>query len=228
MGVYAPELLILYALDMFLVLSIVTCMFDSHFPVAVPYFFQLLSIAGTGHMYVSRFYEGMFTVESRFLYSVFYLGAFMTSSFAVSAYLFLAKNRAKGLMFLGGFSLPSTLFGVYIVTVFRNELPIPWFLSSGFFASWLPVLLLLSFTILFAGMSMFFDPGSAKLPSMKKLIQGLRRRLGENLEEVEEVEEVEKEEEEAYYEALDEFNPVDFVHVTRLEEHDEVDSDQGH
>jgi hypothetical protein len=228
MGVYAPELLILYALDMFLVLSIITCMFDSHFPVAVPYFFQLLSIAGTGHMYVSRFYEGMFTVESRFLYSVFYLGAFMTSSFAVSAYLFLAKNRAKGLMFLGGFSLPSTLFGVYIVTVFRNELPIPWLLSSGFFASWLPVMLLLSFTILFAGVSMFFDPGSAKLPSMRKLIQRLLQRLeGEDVEDVEDVEEEEEEEEEAYYEALDEFNPVDFVHVTRLEEHDEVDSDRG-
>jgi hypothetical protein len=218
---------------MFLVLSIVTCMFDSHFPVAVPYFFQLLSIAGTGHMYVSRFYEGMFTVESRFLYSVFYLGAFMTSSFAVSAYLFLAKGRAKGLMFLGGFSLPSTLFGVYVVTVFRNELPIPWFLSSGFFASWLPVLMLLSFTVLFAGMSMFFNPGSAKLPSMRKLpsmklpslrklIQGLlQRREGEEMEEEED------EEDEAYYEALDEFNPVDFVHVTRLEEHDEVDRGRG-
>jgi hypothetical protein len=222
MGVYAPELLILYALDMFLVLSIVTCMFDSHFPVAVPYFFQLLSIAGTGHMYVSRFYEGMFTVESRFLYSVFYLGAFMTSSFAVSAYLFLAKNRAKGLMFLGGFSLPSTLLGVYIVTVFRNELPIPWYLSSGFFASWLPVLLLLSFTILFAGMSMFFNPGSTKLPSMRKLIHGLLQRRGGQ-----EVEEDIEEEDEDYYEALDEFNPVDFVHVTRLEEHDEVDHDRG-
>jgi len=224
MGVYAPELLILYALDMFLVLSIVTCMFDSHFPVAVPYFFQLLSIAGTGHMYVSRFYEGMFTVESRFLYSVFYLGAFMTSSFAVSAYLFLAKSRAKGLMFLGGFSLPSTLLGVYIVTVFRNELPIPWFLSSGFFASWLPVLMLLSFTILFAGVSMFFDPGSVKLPSMRKLIKRLlQRRMSQEVEEVGDVEE----EDEAYYEALDEFNPVDFVHVTRLEERDDVDYERG-
>ncbi|TRO54138.1 hypothetical protein E2P71_05015 [Candidatus Bathyarchaeota archaeon] len=168
---------------------------------------------------MSRFYEGMFTVESRFLYSLFYLVAFMASSFAVSAYLFLAKSRAKGLMFLGGFSLPSTLFGVYIVTVFRNELPVPWFLSSGFFASWLPVLLLLSFTILFAGMSMFFDPGSAKLPSLRRLIQGLlQRRMGEEEEDTEE---------EAYYEALDEFNPVDYVHVTRLEEQDEVDHDRS-
>ena len=69
---------------------------------------------------------------------------------------------------------------------------------------------------------MFFDPGSAKLPSLRKLIQGLLQRLERG-----HVDEEEYEEDEAYYEALDEFNPVDFVHVTRLEEHDEVASDRG-
>ena len=109
--VHAPELLILYALDMFLVLSIVTVLFDDSFPLAVPYFFQLLSIAGTGHMYVSQVFKEMFTLESRFWYSFFYLDAMVLSAFAMSAYLlFVKKSYAKGLMFSGSFTLPAAIF----------------------------------------------------------------------------------------------------------------------
>ena len=233
MGVYAPELLILYALDMFLVLSIITCLFDSHFPVAVPYFFQLLAIAGTGHMYLSRVFEGMFTVESRFWYSIFYLGAYLASSFAVSAYLFLVKrSSSKGLMFFGGCTFPSTVFGGYIISVFKNELPIPWFLSSDFATGWMSILLLFSFMLLFAGMAMFFDPDQRSLrafrQSIAKFIIDLISR-GREIEEEEQFEEPEYEYPEDEYieeEIPEEYNPVDFVHVHRIE-HEEYEGAQG-
>lgn len=233
MGVYAPELLILYALDMFLVLSIITVMFDSHFPVAVPYFFQLLAIAGTGHMYLSRVFEGMFTVESRFWYSIFYLGAYLASSFAVSAYLFLVKrSSSKGLMFFGGCTFPSTVFGGYIISVFKNELPIPWFLSSDFATGWMSILLLFSFMLLFAGMAMFFDPDQRSLrafrQSIAKFIIDLISR-GREIEEEEQFEEPEYEYPEDEYieeEIPEEYNPVDFVHVHRIE-NEEYEGAQG-
>ena len=233
MGVYAPELLILYALDMFLVLSIITCLFDSHFPVAVPYFFQLLAIAGTGHMYLSRVFEGMFTVESRFWYSIFYLGAYLASSFAVSAYLFLVKrSSSKGLMFFGGCTFPTTVFGGYIISVFKNELPIPWFLSSDFATGWMSILLLFSFMLLFAGMAMFFDPDQRSLrafrQSIAKFIIDLISR-GREIEEEEQFEEPEYEHPEDEYieeEIPEEYNPVDFVHVHRIE-HEEYEGAQG-
>jgi len=222
MGVYAPELLILYALDMFLVLSIVTCLYDSHFPIAVPYFFQLLSIAGTGHLYVSRVFEGMFTVESRFWYSVFYLGAFLASSFAVSAYLFLVKrSAAKGLMFFGGYTFPSTVLGAYIITVFRNELPIPWFMRLDVVADWMPVLLLVSFMILFAGVSMYFEPEKKPGSSLKESILGFIAKL------LDKRGKEEKEQSNIIYEKVsEEYNPVDFVHVTEEDEFEEVDRDR--
>lgn len=228
MGVYAPELLILYALDMFLVLSIITVMFDSHFPIAVPYFFQLLAIAGTGHMYLSRVFEGMFTVESRFWYSIFYLGAYLASSFAVSAYLFLVKrSSSKGLMFFGGCTFPTTVFGGYIISVFKNELPIPWFLSSDFASGWMSILLLFSFMLLFAGMAMFFDPDQRSLrafrQSIAKFIIDLISR-GREYEEEERFEEPEYEHPEE--EIPEEYNPVDFVHVHRIE-HEEYEGAQG-
>ena len=221
MGVYAPELLILYALDMFLVLSIVTCLFDSHFPVAVPYFFQLLAIAGTGHMYMSRVFEGMFTVESRFWYSIFYLGAYLASSFAVSAYLFLIKRSApKGLMFFGGCTFPSTVFGGYIISVFKNELPIPWFLSSDFASSWMSVMLLFSFMLLFAGVAMFFDPDQRSLNSFRLSIAQFIVDLVSRGKEQEEIEEPDYEYREEEY--LEEYDPADFVHVHRIE-HEEYE-----
>lgn len=233
MGVYAPELLILYALDMFLVLSIITVMFDSHFPVAVPYFFQLLAIAGTGHMYLSRVFEGMFTVESRFWYSIFYLGAYLASSFAVSAYLFLVKrSSSKGLMFFGGCTFPTTVFGGYIISVFKNELPIPWFLSSDFAAGWMSILLLFSFMLLFAGMAMFFDPDQRSLSAFRQSITQFIIDLisrGREYEEEEQFEETEYEHPEDEYieeEIPEEYNPVDFVHVHRIE-HEEYERDQG-
>jgi hypothetical protein len=223
MGVYAPELLILYALDMFLVLSIITCLYDSHFPIAVPYFFQLLSIAGTGHLYVSRVFEGMFTVESRFWYSVFYLGAFIASSFAVSAYLFLVKrSAAKGLMFFGGYTFPTTVLGAYIITVFRNELPIPWFMRLDVLADWMSVLFLVSFMILFAGVSMYFEPdkkpGSSFKESMLRFIDKLfSGRVKEKKEEQRSI---------IYKKVTEEYDPVDFVHVTSEAEHEEADYDR--
>lgn len=220
MGVYAPELLILYALDMFLVLSIVTCLFDSHFPVAVPYFFQLLAIAGTGHMYLSRVFEEMFTVESRFWYSIFYLGAYLASSFAVSAYLFLIKrSAAKGLMFFGGCTFPTTVFGGYIISVFKNELPIPWFLSSDFASGWMSILLLFSFMLLFAGVAMFFDPDQRSLRSFRQSIAQFIVDLVSrgNKHEFEEPDYEYREEEYVEEEYPEEYNPVDFVHVHRIE-----------
>ena len=233
MGVYAPELLILYALDMFLVLSIITCLFDSHFPIAVPYFFQLLAIAGTGHMYLSRVFEGMFTVESRFWYSIFYLGAYLASSFAVSAYLFLVKrSSSKGLMFFGGCTFPSTVFGGYIISVFKNELPIPWFLSSDFAAGWMSILLLFSFMLLFAGMAMFFDPDQRSLRAFRQAIAKFIIDLisrGREYEEEEQFEEPEyeyPEDEQLEEEIPEEYNPVDFVHVHRIE-HEEYEGAQG-
>jgi hypothetical protein len=227
MGVYAPELLILYALDMFLVLSIVTCLFDSHFPVAVPYFFQLLAIGGTGHMYLSRVFEGMFTVESRFLYSVFYLGAYLASSFAVSAYLFLVnKSTSKGLMFFGGCTFPSTVFGAYVIRVFKNELPIPWFLSSDFATGWMSVMLLFSFMLLFAGMAMFFDPDQRSLSSFRQSIAQFiidllsRDKRYEEEEAFEEPDYEYSDEEYLEEEYPEEYNPVDFVRVHRIEQED--------
>jgi hypothetical protein len=201
--VHAPELLILYALDMFLVLSIITVMFDSSFPLAVPYFFQILSIAGTGHMYLSQFFDEMFTLESRFWYSFFYLGAMILSGFAMSAFLlFVKKSYAKGLMFFGSFSLPAASFGVYLMTFYDNYQTTPIILRL-FNGNWLVALLTLSMSIFLSGTKLFLDSD----PRLSQYKINIKQSIKDLIDEEEIVEEDQQTEDDFY-------NPVDYVHVS--------------
>jgi hypothetical protein len=210
MGLHAPELLILYALDMFLVLSIVTVLFDSNFPMAVPYFFQILSIAGTGNLYMSKVFDDMFTLESRFWYSFFYMDAMILSAFAVTAYLlFLKKNLSKGLMFLGGFSLPSTCFGFYILTFYDDysSMPMVFSMING---NWVGVMMLVSLLILIKGTKLFMETD----PRFSDLQQIISNKITQPHEDIED--QAEPTENEQNHD--DHFNPVDHVHVTKYSE----------
>ena len=210
---HAPELLILYALDMFLVLSIITVLFDSSFPLAVPYFFQILSIAGTGHMYLSQFFDEMFTLESRFWYSFFYLGAMMLSAFAMSAFLlFVKKSYAKGLMFFGSFSLPAACFGVYLMTFYDNyqTTPVILRLVNG---NWLIASLLISMLILIQGTKLFLDSD----PRLSQYKININQSIKDLIDKEEEIVEEDQQTEDDYY------NPVDHVHVGNTVELDPED-----
>lgn len=214
--VHAPELLILYALDMFLVLSILTVLFDSSFPLAVPYFFQLLSIAGTGHMYISQVFKEMFPIESRFWYSFFYLGAMMLSAFAISAYLLLVKKSlAKGLMFSGAFTMPTTSFGLYLMTFYKNFETVP-FILKKINGNWLIVIISLSLIVLAKGTSIFLEAD----PNLSCLKFSIKETLRELLLDQEEIVIPE-----VYVLEEEQYNPVDFVHVENVPEMEQEDYD---
>ena len=211
--VHAPELLILYALDMFLVLSIVTVLFDDSFPLAVPYFFQILSIAGTGHMYVSQFFDEMFTLESRFWYSFFYLDAMVLSAFAMSAYLlFVKKSYAKGLMFSGSFTLPAASFGVYLMTFYDSYQTTPFILRlvNG---NWLIAALLISMLILIQGTKLFLDSD----PRLSQYKINIKQSIKDLIDEEEVYDDEDQLADDDYY------NPVDYVHVTNPAELEQDD-----
>lgn len=206
--VHAPELLILYALDMFLVLSIVTVLFDSSFPLAVPYFFQLLSIAGTGHMYVSQVFDEMFNLESRFWYSFFYLDAMILSAFAISAYLlFVKKSYAKGMMFSGGFTIPAASFGVFLMTFYDNYQTTPVILRfvNG---NWLIAAIVLSGLIFIKGAMLFID-STPRLNHRRFSIREILRDIFDNGEDYEDREE--------------DYNTVDYLNKENLLEIDPDD-----
>ena len=87
-----PELLAMVSSDLFLLLSLLTCVLDDKVPKALPYVFQVAALSGFGHLLVSRMFFIEFDEPMRFWYNVFYLGVALTSIVAVNIYLAASKK----------------------------------------------------------------------------------------------------------------------------------------
>ncbi len=137
MVVHAPELLLLISIDVFLVLSLVTCLFDEYFPTSLPYLTQLIALAGFGQLYLSKSFMPIFIGDGRFWSSLFFLMTSMACILATNIYLFLVQKRLDGgIVYMGAVTLPVSYFALFIVSVYLNETPLPMFLfptlTTGF------------------------------------------------------------------------------------------------
>jgi 3D (Asp-Asp-Asp) domain-containing protein len=97
-----PEFFALLGIDLFLAVSLLTCLLDRHFPWQLPYVYQLAALAGFGQLLVSREFIAFFGDYMRFWYSLLYLIVALGNIVAVNVYLGLMKklmNYAKVFMF---------------------------------------------------------------------------------------------------------------------------------
>ena len=93
-----PEFFALLGIDLFLAISLLTCLLDRHFPWQLPYVYQLAALAGFGQLLVSREFMAFFGEYMRFWYSLLYLVVALGNIVAVNAYLGVMKklmNYAK-------------------------------------------------------------------------------------------------------------------------------------
>ena len=97
-----PEFFALLGIDLFLAVSLLTCLLDRHFPWQLPYLYQLAALAGFGQLLVSKEFMASFDAYMRFWYSLLYLVVALANIVAVNAYLGVIKklvNYAKVFMF---------------------------------------------------------------------------------------------------------------------------------
>lgn len=97
-----PEFFALLGIDLFLAVSLLTCLLDRHFPWHLPYLYQLAALAGFGQLLVSKEFMVSFDAYMRFWYSLLYLVVALANIVAVNAYLGVIKklvNYAKVFMF---------------------------------------------------------------------------------------------------------------------------------
>jgi len=97
-----PEFFALLGIDLFLAISLLTCLLDRHFPWQLPYIYQLVALAGFGQLLVSREFIASFGEYMRFWYSLLYLTVALANIIAVNVYLGILKkllNYAKVFMF---------------------------------------------------------------------------------------------------------------------------------
>ena len=111
-----PEFFLLLGIDIFLALSLLSCLFDKHFPTALSYIYQLAALVGFGQLLVSREFLQIFDEYTRFWYSLSFLIIGLTNIAAVNLYLAYSKKQytiAKA--FLGAVSIPACLVSTLFV-----------------------------------------------------------------------------------------------------------------
>ncbi|MGQ9625259.1 MAG: hypothetical protein ACUVT9_07840, partial [Candidatus Bathycorpusculaceae bacterium] len=87
-----PEFFALLGIDLFLAISLLTCLLDRHFPWQLPYVYQLAALAGFGQLLVSREFVASFGEYMRFWYSLLYLVVALANIVAVNVYLGVMKK----------------------------------------------------------------------------------------------------------------------------------------
>jgi hypothetical protein len=87
-----PEFFALLGIDLFLAISLLTCLLDRHFPSQLPYLYQLAALAGFGQLLVSKEFIALFDEYTRFWYSLIYLVVALANIVAVNVYLGTVKR----------------------------------------------------------------------------------------------------------------------------------------
>jgi len=112
-----PEFFALVGIDLFLAMSLLTCLLDRHFPWQLPYIYQLAALAGFGHLLVSREFMASFGEYMRFWYSLLYLAVALTNIVALNIYLGIVKrlmNYAR--IFMAAVTVPSLTLAVFFLS----------------------------------------------------------------------------------------------------------------
>jgi len=112
-----PEFFALLSIDVFLLLSLLTCLLEDRFPKAIPYIYQIAALIGFGHLLVSREFLTIFGEYMRFWYSFFYLLIALANIIAVNLYLAVEKKLwtlAKA--WSGVITFPITVISVFFVS----------------------------------------------------------------------------------------------------------------
>jgi len=112
-----PEFFALLSVDIFLLLSLLTCLLDQKFPKAIPYIYQIAALIGFGHLLVSREFLATFGEYMRFWYNFFYLLVALANIVAINLYLAVERKAwelAKA--WSGAVTFPITMIAVFFVS----------------------------------------------------------------------------------------------------------------
>jgi hypothetical protein len=112
-----PEFFALLGIDVFLMLSLLSCLLDDRVPKALPYIFQIAALVGYGHLLISKDFFVIFPEYMRFWYSFIYLLVALVSIVAVNGYFATVKGSwALAKIWSGAVTFPTTLICIYFVS----------------------------------------------------------------------------------------------------------------
>ena len=148
-----PEFFALLAIDLFLLLSLLTCLLDERFPKAIPYIYQIAALIGFGHLLVSRDFLTVFGEYMRFWYNFFYLMVALANVVAINVYFaVIKKNWLITKAWSGAITFPTIFISIFFVSNYS------YIAGSEFPLLLLQIGLVIALVIMGISVSIFLSP----------------------------------------------------------------------
>jgi len=112
-----PEFFALLGIDVFLMLSLLSCLLDDRVPKAIPYMYQIAALVGYGHLLVSKDFFAIFGEYMRFWYCFMYLFVALANIVAVNVYFAVARRQwTLAKVWAGAVTFPTILISMFFVS----------------------------------------------------------------------------------------------------------------
>ena len=148
-----PEFFALLAVDLFLLLSLLTCLLEERFPKAIPYVYQIAALIGFGHLLVSKDFLTVFGQYMRFWYNFFYLMVALANVVAINVYFaVIKKNWLITKAWSGAITFPTIFISIFFVSNYS------YIAGSEFPLLLLQIGLVIALVIMGVSVSIFLSP----------------------------------------------------------------------
>lgn len=145
-----PEFFVFLGVDVFVAMSLLTCLLDDYYPKTLPYVFQAAAIGGYVHIFISRDFLTTFGEYMRFWYCLIYLAVALASVIALNVYLAAVKNKwTLAKIFAGAVVFPSLSISVFFLSNYASQTTVSYLF---------PVTMLFSALVVGLSVSVFLSP----------------------------------------------------------------------
>ena len=116
-----PEFFALLGIDVFLMLSLLSCLLDDRLPKAIPYIYQLAALVGYGHLLISKEFFVIFGEYMRFWYCFIYLLVALANIVAVNIYFAVARGLwSLAKVWSGAVTFPTVVISMFFVSNYTS------------------------------------------------------------------------------------------------------------
>jgi hypothetical protein len=116
-----PEFFTLLGIDVFLMLSLLSCLLDDRLPKAIPYIYQIAALVGYGQLLISKEFFVIFGEYMRFWYCFIYLLVALSNVVAVNIYLAAAKRQwSLAKVWSGAVTFPTIVISMFFVSDYTS------------------------------------------------------------------------------------------------------------
>ena len=123
---FPPQFFILLGVDIFLGGSVVTVVFDEHFPTGLPYVLDFAALVGLIQLALTPQYLTGYPVEMQFYYSIAYAIAANLAIAGCNLYVTLVRRRwMAGGAFAVTATIPSALATPFFISAYVNDVVLP-------------------------------------------------------------------------------------------------------